>query len=246
MKISCILVADSDPAARRYIRSNLEANGYQTCMAMDGAEAMRIIQKEPLDLILLNFKLPSINGMDLLRLLRQQSQVPVIILSDQIDIRCKIQALDLGADDYLTKPFQIEELRARIKNILRRSAPVRAVPAFTSFSCGNLKIKFIERQVTVDGQEIKLTPTEYNLLQELALNAEKVLTHSALLNKVWGPEFSREREYLRVFVGRLRKKLEPDPHRPHYIVTIPWVGYKLSAVLADSTGLEKAVKCKFS
>jgi two-component system, OmpR family, KDP operon response regulator KdpE len=172
----------------------------------------------------------------LLQCLREWSQIPVIIISVSNDDESKIKCLNLGADDYLTKPFRIEELLARIRNLLRRVEPLATISEHPSFSCGDLEIKFGERRVTVADHEIKLTPTEYNLLLELAQNAEKVLTHNALLNKVWGPKFGQEREYLRVFVGRLRKKLESDPHKPNYIVTIPWVGYKLSNSIGS--GLE--------
>ena len=243
-----ILVADNDPAMRKYLRANLEFSGYETLMAMDGFGVEKVIKLELPDLIILDTLLPGRDVMEMLRLLREWSQIPVIILSSRTDKQHKIQALNLGADDYITRPFLLEEFMARVKNILRRTEPVPSVPEPSSFSCGNLEIKFGERRVTVADQEIKLTPTEYNLLQELALNAEKVITHTSLLNKVWGPKYEQEREYLRVFVGRLRKKLEPNPRKPNYIITIPWVGYKLSATRGNGNGadLEKAVNCQYS
>jgi len=243
-----ILVADNDPAMRKYLRANLEFSGYETLMAMDGFEVEKVIKLKLPDLIILDTLLPGRDVMEMLRLLREWSQIPVIILSSRTDKQHKIQALNLGADDYITRPFLLEEFMARVKNILRRTEPVPSVPEPSSFSCGNLEIKFGERRVTVADQEIKLTPTEYNLLQELALNAEKVITHTSLLNKVWGPKYEQEREYLRVFVGRLRKKLEPNPRKPNYIITIPWVGYKLSATRGNGNGadLEKAVNCQYS
>jgi two-component system KDP operon response regulator KdpE len=233
-----ILIADNDPAIRRFVRANLEARNYETLMAMDGAEAIKVIEKDLPDLIIMDILLPSIDGLEVLRLLRQWSQIPVIMLSARTDEQYKLKCLDLGGDDYLNKPFGLEELMARVKNILRRLESSISGHSRSSFSCGELEIKFGEGRVTVSDHEIKLTPTEYSLLQELALNAEKVLTHSILLNKVWGPEYGQEREYLRVFVGRLRKKLEPNPHKPNYIVTVPWVGYKLSSSVEDP-GQEK-------
>jgi two-component system, OmpR family, KDP operon response regulator KdpE len=241
-----ILIADNDPAIRRFVRANLEARNYETLMAMDGEEAVKVIEKELPDLVIMDILLPSIDGLEVLRLLRQWSQIPVIMLSARIDEQYKIKCLDLGGDDYLSKPFGLEELMARVKNILRRLESAGSSQSRSSFSCGELEIKFGERRVTVADHEIKLTPTEYSLLQELALNAEKVLTHSILLNKVWGPEYGQEREYLRVFVGRLRKKLEPNPHKPNYIVTVPWVGYKLSSVSGEVPSQGKELSSSFS
>ncbi|MDZ4246437.1 MAG: response regulator transcription factor [Dehalococcoidia bacterium] len=139
-----------------------------------------------------------------------------------------VKAFDLGADDYVLKPFKVEELGARIKSVLRRAGAVGAVPVQPSFSKGNLKIDFAGRLVTMAGREIKLTPTEYSLLQELALNSGKVLTHGQLLQKVWGPEYLDEKDYLHVFVGRLRAKLEPEAAAPKYLMTVPGVGYKFN------------------
>lgn len=241
-----ILVADHDPAIRRLIRTTLEHFNYQTLMAMDGTETVKIIEKEILDLIILDTGLSGMSGLEILQFLREWSQVPVIMLSDQRNEEYKINCLNSGADEFLYKPFRIEELAAHIKNIFRRADPLSSMSEQSSYSCGNLEISFRERKVKVANHEIRLTPTEYNLLQELALNAEKVLTHTLLLNKVWGPEYSQEREYLRVFVGRLRKKLEPDPHKPNYIVTIPWVGYKLSSTTSAVLTREEQITSRMS
>lgn len=237
-----ILIADNDPAIRRFIRANLEARNYDTLMAMDGPEALRVIEMDVPDLIIMDIMLPQTNGMEVVRLIREWTQVPVIMLSAQVEEQYKMECLNLGVDDYLSKPFRLEELMARVKNVLRRVEFGGLIPSHSSYSCGELEIRFGERRVTVADHEIKLTPTEYSLLQELALNSEKVLTHTTLLNKVWGPEYGQEREYLRVFVGRLRKKLEPDPRKPNYIVTIPWVGYKLSSESESGSNLGKVTE----
>ena len=163
-----------------------------------------------------------------MRRIREWSDVPIIILSARGDENAKVKCLELGADDYLTKPFGIAELMARIKTAFRHVGDAAVSPAQTSFTMDGLEINFAKRRVTVDGQEIPLTPTEYALLQHLAVNSEKVLTHSMLLQSVWGQEYSSEKEYLRVFVGRLRRKLEPDPKNPRYIQTVPGVGYHLA------------------
>jgi two-component system, OmpR family, KDP operon response regulator KdpE len=241
-----ILVADNDPAIRRLIRANLDAHSYEMVIAMDGDEAIKTIEKEPPDLLIMEVMLPAVNSLEALRQLRKWSSIPVIMLSARQDEEYRIRYLDSGADDYITKPCRLEELLARIKNLLRRMEAAHPLPEQAAFYCGDLEIKFRERRVIVAKKEIKLTPTEYNLLQELALNAEKVLTHTILLHNVWGPEYSQEREYLRVFVGRLRKKLEPDPHKPNYIVTVPWVGYKLSGTAGNHLMDQERMASRYS
>jgi len=151
------------------------------------------------------------------------------MLSARGDLIDKVKCLDLGADDYLSKPFGIEELLARVRAVLRRTEVVGTMPTQASFTSGELQINFAARQVTIAGDEIRLTPTEYSLLQELVLTRGRILTHRMLLNKVWGPEYGDEREYLHVFIGRLRKVLEPDLEHPRYIMTVPGVGYKFQA-----------------
>ncbi len=221
-----VLIADSDPVMRRFVRSNLEVRDYQTLVAMDGAEALRIVEREMPDIALINIVLKDASGIDICQQIREWSPMPIIILSPNGDNKPLIECLNKGADDFLVGPFDVEEIIARINVIVRRTGR-NNLSSQTLFSFGDLKIKLAERQVTVAEREIKLTPTEYNLLQELALNSNKTLSHTQLLNKVWGPQYGQEREYLRVFVGRLRKKLEPDPKKPNYIVTVPWIGYKL-------------------
>ena len=172
--------------------------------------------------------MPGIDGVEVCRRVREWSRVPIIMLSARGDEKDKVKCLDLGADDYLTKPFGVAELMARVKTALRHSDAARAEPTPSTFRGGDLEVNFASRRVTMAGKEVKLTPTEYSLLQHLVVNANKVLTHSMLLQKVWGEEYSLEKEYLRVFVGRLRKRLEPDPQHPRYIITVPGVGYRFN------------------
>jgi two-component system KDP operon response regulator KdpE len=178
------------------------------------------------DLIILDIMMPKMDGFAVCRRLREWSQIPIIMLSARNDEKDKVQCLDLGADDYIVKPFGASELIARVSAVLRRTKTADASPVKSSIASGELAINFTKRQVTRAGVEVKLTPTEYALLRELALNSGKVLTHTHLLNQVWGPEYRDEREYLHVFVRRLRSKLEPNPDDPAYILTISGVGYQ--------------------
>jgi len=224
-----ILVVDDEISIIKFLRANLEKNCYHVLAAMNGAEALHTIELELPDLVILDIMMPEMDGFTVCKRLREWSQIPIIMLSARADENDKVKCLNLGADDYMTKPFGASELIARVKAVLRRTEPARTTTTQPSFTCDNLEINFVERRVTVSGNEVKLTPTEYNLLQELALNANKVLTHSMLLNRVWGPEYGEEKEYLRVFIGRLRRLLEPDPKHPRYITTIPGVGYQFKA-----------------
>jgi len=169
--------------------------------------------------------MPKMDGFEVCRRLREWSQIPIIMLSARGDEKDKVKCLDLGADDYIVKPFGANELMARVSAVLRRTKTADISPAKSTITSGDLSINFARRQVTRAGMEVKLTPTEYTLLQELAVNSGKVLTHTHLLNKVWGPEYRDEREYLHVFARRLRSKLEPDPNNPTYILTVSGVGY---------------------
>ena len=225
-----ILVVDDDPAILRLLCTNLKARDYNVSMAIDGEEALEAVDGDFVDLIILDIMMPKIDGVEVCRRIREWSNVPIIVLSARGDEKNKVKCLELGADDYLTKPFCIAELMARIKTALRHSDTSKAAPGQLNFTFEDLEINFAMRRVTVSGREVKLTPTEYAVLQHLAVNANKVLTHGMLLQNVWGSEYSSEKEYLRVFIGRLRKKLEPDPQKPRYILTIPGVGYHLAAV----------------
>ena len=221
-----ILVVDDELSVIKFLRANLEARDYEVLVAMDGAEALQTIEMELPDLVILDIMMPKLDGFEVCRRLREWSQIPVIMLSARGDESDKVKCLDLGADDYITKPFGASELIARVKAVLRRTEAATTIPTQPSFTCGDFEINFAQRRVTVAGKEIRLTPTEYTLLQEFALNPGKVLTHTYLLNKVWGSEYREEREYLHVFVRRLRTKLEPVLTNPEYIVTVPGVGYK--------------------
>lgn len=226
MRRPLILIVDDEPSIRRYVRSTLESRDYQALTASDGAEALQKIDTELPDLIILDIMMPNIDGFEVCRRLREWSQIPIIMLSARDDEMDKVKCFELGADDYLTKPFGVEELVARVRAVLRRTESAHAIPTKSSFTCGSLVVNFVERRVTVAEREVELTPTEYNLLQELVLNANKVLTHTHLLNKVWGPEYREDTQYLHVFVRRLRVKLELDPTKPRYILTVSGVGYQ--------------------
>jgi two-component system, OmpR family, KDP operon response regulator KdpE len=223
-----ILIVDDDPAILRLLSTNLKARGYEIYTATDGAESLEAVQKDFIDLIILDLMMPKVDGVEVCRRVREWSDIPIIILSARGDENDKVKCLELGADDYLTKPFGIAELMARIKTAFRHRGDPTVSPAQSSFMCDGLEINYARRRVTVDGKDITLTPTEFALLQHLAVNSDKVLTHSMLLQSVWGNEYSSEKEYLRVFVGRLRRKLEPDPKNPKYIQTIPGVGYQIA------------------
>ncbi|MCJ7605682.1 MAG: response regulator transcription factor [Dehalococcoidales bacterium] len=223
-----ILIVDDDPAILRLLSTNLKARGYDVVAATNGEESLEAVQADFIDLMILDLMMPKVDGVEVVRRVREWSDVPIIILSARGDENAKVKCLELGADDYLTKPFGIPELMARIKTALRHGGDATAAPAQANFNLDGMEINFAKRRVTVGGKEVSLTPTEYALLQHLAVNSEKVLTHSMLLQSVWGQEYSSEKEYLRVFIGRLRRKLEPDPKNPRYIQTIPGVGYHLA------------------
>ena len=223
-----ILIVDDELSILRFLRSNLEDRGYTVISATNGEEALHMIEMELPDLIILDVMMPKMDGFEVCRQLREWSQIPIIMLSARGDEKDKVRCLDLGADDYIVKPFGANELIARVSAVLRRTKTASVSPTKSTVTSGDLVINFAARQVTRAGLEIKLTPTEYALLQELAVNTGKVLTHTHLLNKVWGPEYREEREYLHVFVRRLRSKLEPDPNSPKHIITVSGVGYQFA------------------
>ena len=225
MQKTHILVVDDDPAILRFLCANLRARDYDVTVATDGREALEMIQRELIDLIILDIMMPQLDGVEVCRRIREWSRVPIVMLSARGEEKDKVNCLELGADDYLTKPFGVAELMARIKTALRHSTVEKFVPGTPVFASGDMEINFDMRRVRVGGTEVKLTPTEYSLLQQLAANSGKVLTHSMLLQRVWGQQYYSEKEYLRVFIGRLRKKLEADPENPKYILTDPGVGY---------------------
>ena len=221
-----ILIVDDDPGVLKAVRANLQARDCETLIATNGVEALEVVERELPDLIILDIMMPEMDGYEVCRRIREWSQIPIIMLSARHDVEEKARCLDSGADDYITKPFGVNELVARARAVLRRAAGTGEASAKPNFASGDLQVNFIERRVTVAGREIKLTPTEYSLLQELVLNAGKVFPHTTLLGRVWGPEYAEEREYLRVFIGRLRKEIEKNPSKPEYIVTVPGVGYR--------------------
>jgi two-component system KDP operon response regulator KdpE len=223
MSDATILVVDDEPQIRRVMLTTLTSHGYTVVEAGSGEEALEKLRAERPDLILLDVNMPGISGLDTCAEIRTSSDVPIIMLTIRNSERDKVQALDAGADDYVVKPFGVQELMARIRAALRRSAPGEATPAFSS---GDLKIDFEKRVVTVKNHAVRLTPKEFELLRHLVANRGKALGHRRLLQAVWGPDYGEETEYLRVFINQLRKKIEPDPHKPRYIHTEPWVGYR--------------------
>ena len=220
-----ILVVDDDPAILKLLSANLKAREYRVTTAMDGEQALDIVGRERPNLVILDIMIPKLDGVEVCRRIREWSPVPIIMLSAKGDEKNKVLCLELGANDYLTKPFGVAELTARIKTTLRNSDTLKDSCTQPILVCGDLEINFALRRVTVRGTEVKLTKTEYSLLQQLAINAGKVLTHSMLLQNVWGSQYYTEKEYLRVFIRRLRKRLEPNPDHPKYILTSPGVGY---------------------
>ncbi len=224
VKETSVLIADDEPKIRMFLRANLEARGYKVYLAGDGVEAAEIAGQVLPDLIILDVNMPRVDGIEACRRIRKWSDIPIIILSVRGDEKDKVRALDEGADDYVTKPFGIEELLARIRVALRRSAGVTIdVPKFIA---GDLEVDMAMRVVKLRGQIIKLTRTEYELLTYLVSNHGKVLTHRELLHNVWGPEYGEETEYVRTFINQLRRKIEDDPPNPRFIVTVPRIGYR--------------------
>jgi two-component system KDP operon response regulator KdpE len=226
-----ILVIDDEPQIRRSLQVNLEGKGYAVATAADAEQALQAIANRAPDVIVLDLLMPGMDGIALTRRIREHSTVPIIVLSAIGDERKKVEALELGADDYVTKPFSTEELLARIRSVLRRVAGAQSSQPVWSY--GELSVNFDRREVRLNGEAVKLTPTEYDLLKYMIEHAGKVLTHRMLLTAVWGPAYSDQAQYLRVFVGQLRKKLEKDPARPRYILTDPGVGYRICVEVMD-------------
>jgi two-component system KDP operon response regulator KdpE len=218
-----ILVVDDEPQIRRVMRSTLSTHGYLITEAKTGEEGVDSARRERPDLVLLDMNMPGMGGLEACKEIRRSSDAPIIMLTVRNAERDKVMALDAGADDYVVKPFGIEELLARIRSALRRYAPGDAVAPFVS---KDVNIDFESRQVTVRGRDVHLTPKEYDVLKHLVANQGKPLTHRRLLQSVWGPDYGEETENLRVVINQLRKKIESDPARPKYILTEPWIGYR--------------------
>jgi len=223
-----VLVVDDEAAIRRYLRASLSAHGYTVFEVESGKAALEAITAERPDMVILDLGLPDVDGVEVTRLLREWSRIPIIILSVRGQEADKIAALDAGAADYLTKPFGTGELLARMRVALRRASQSQAEPVFV---VDELAVDLSRRLVAVSGAEVQLTPTEYDLLRTLVSHAGKVLTHRQLLREVWGMGYEQETHMLRVNISNLRHKIEPDPARPHYILTEPGVGYRLRANL---------------
>jgi two-component system, OmpR family, KDP operon response regulator KdpE len=225
-----ILVVDDEPQLIRVLRTGLTSRGYDVRAAADGLSAFDTFNDWHPDLVITDLGMPNMNGIELCRRLRAISQVPIIVLSAKGEEQTKVEALDTGADDFVTKPFGIDELLARVRASLRRAATsVANEAALTVIETGDFHVDLESRKLTVLGREIHLTPKEFDLLTYFIQHPGKVLTHRTLLAAVWGGTYIEQNEYLRVFVGNLRKKIESDPATPRYIITEPWIGYRFDA-----------------
>ncbi|HET9406692.1 MAG TPA: response regulator transcription factor [Candidatus Sulfotelmatobacter sp.] len=220
-----ILVVDDEPQITRVLRTTLSAQGYDLRVANDGETALEIMKDWTPDLIITDLSMPNMDGLELCQRVREKSKMPIIVLSVRGEERTKVRALDAGADDYVTKPFGMNELLARVRANLRR-VPAEAPEAPKIIEEGDFRIDIGSHTVAIRGKEVRLTPKEFELLVYLAQHPGKVVTHRALLAAVWGPNSTEQPEYLRVFVGQLRKKIESDATAPRYILTEPWVGYR--------------------
>jgi two-component system KDP operon response regulator KdpE len=233
-----ILVVDDEPQLRRAMKATLTDLGYTVMEARSGEEALNSLRRDPVDLILLDLNMPGIGGLETCRAIRETSDTPIIVLSVRNTERDKVQALDAGADDYVTKPFGIQELLARIRAAIRRS-PAQGDAGVSSFVSGELEINFDTRRVTLNGNAVRLTPKEFDLLKFLVDHPNKPIPHRKLLQTVWGPDYGDEVEYLRVFINQLRKKIESVPSKPKYLLTEPWVGYRFVTTPAAAVPAEE-------
>lgn len=222
-----VLVVDDEESLRDFVRRNLERRNYRVFTAANGLEALAIFETESIGLVIMDVMMPNMDGLETIRRIRQTSTVPMIVLSALGDEQDKIKALNLGADDYLTKPFGLGELLARVDAVQRRARWSSAPPAFghEQIVKGGIEVDLNRHRVTVRGEEVELTPTEFNLLVYLIENAGRMLTHENILKNIWGKEYGREAEYLRVYIGRLRQKIEVDPVDPQYLKTAHGYGY---------------------
>jgi two-component system, OmpR family, KDP operon response regulator KdpE len=234
-----ILIVDDEPQITRVLRTSLQSNGHEVTVARDGVQALeQFIKAEP-ELVITDLAMPAMDGIELTREIRQRSQVPIIVLSVRSNDASKVAALDEGADDYITKPFSIQELLARVRVQLRRI--VAAAPEEQNLiELGDFRIDVERRKVLIAGTEVHLTPKEFDLMVYFARNAERVLTHKALLRAIWGGAGVDQPEYLRVLVAQLRKKIEAASGEPRYILNEPWVGYRFSPRGADPHEIAQA------
>jgi two-component system, OmpR family, KDP operon response regulator KdpE len=228
METKRILLVDDETQITRTLKRSLAAHRYDVRAAADGESALDLFHDWSPDLVITDLSMPEMSGIQLCRQLRQISQVPIIVLSVRGEEKSKVEALDAGADDYVTKPFGIDELLARIRATLRRAPAGEVAEIETHLETGDFVVNTETHQIFVRGVEIHLTPKEFDLLVFLVRNPEKVLTHRAILAAIWGDNYTEQPEYLRVFLGNLRKKIEPNPSEPKYILTEPWVGYRFN------------------
>ena len=222
-----VLLIEDEPQMLRFLRPALQGQGFRVAEALTGEAGIREASMRAPDLVLLDLGLPDIDGLEVTRRIREWTQVPILVISARGREDDKVAALDAGADDYITKPFGVRELLARLRVAMRRIARAGAAEAST-LTVGDLEVDLEKRRVTVAGTMVRLTPIEYRLLAELTRNAGKVLTHTHLLRQVWGPGYTRQSHYLRVYMAQLRRKLEVDPARPRLLLTEPGVGYRLA------------------
>ena len=230
-----ILVAEDEVALRDFVSRNLRVRGFEVHEASNGLEAVALWERENPHLLILDIMMPRMDGLEVCRRVREHSVVPIIVLTALDTESDKVAALDMGADDYLTKPFGVEELLARVRAVLRRTQWETMLPTGDSKRFGDLEVDLAAHTVRVRGAEVRLSPTEFSLLKQLVTHAGKMLPHRMLLQSVWGPEYGGEAEYLRVYINRLRQKLEPDPANPRYFFTEPGVGYRFVAPEIDRT-----------
>jgi DNA-binding response OmpR family regulator len=227
-KKETVIVADDDPRLLRLVQFNLQQAGYRVLTAPDGSRALRLAETENPDLILLDVRMPLMDGLDVCRRVRNFSTVPIIMVTAKDSEEDKVAGLDVGADDYLTKPFGAPELMARVRAVLRRAKLYSGETADPIFESGDLKVDFAQQLASIDGKPVNLTPTEYRIVAYLARHAGRVVTQADLLTKVWGPEYENEAHLLRVNIARLRQKIEQDPGSPKHVITRPGIGYYLA------------------
>ncbi len=221
-----VLVVDDEKPLRDFVRRNLEARGYKVVCAANGLEALAIFENEQVDLVILDIMMPHMDGLEATRRIRRSSTVPIVILTAMGEEADKVRAFDLGADDYLTKPFGVGELMGRIKAVMRRAQWSEPATSEERLARGGIAVDLSRHEVSVRGKSVNLTPIEFNLLVYLMRHAGKVLSHHDILKNVWGPEYGNEVEYLRVYMGHLRQKIEADPLKPKYILTERGIGYR--------------------
>ena len=234
-KRNLVLLVDDDPQLIKLVRTNLKIAGYDVLTAGDAHLTLEILNTEAPDLILLDVMLPEVDGYELCKRIREFAATPIIMLTAKVEDADKVKGLKLGADDYITKPFNVQELLARMEAVLRRTQSSPEVNSPRSFTFGDVYVDMVQRRVFVRGQEVTLTLTEYKILVQLVTNAGRVLLHGELLTRVWGPEYRDEVGYLRAYIRHLRQKLEEDPHDPKYVLSKPGIGY----MFASPAGLTK-------